>query len=87
MTMPGFDAEASLYRTRTLYSANVLLGQARGAVRPQSDCDLTCVDTCWTDCQDCWELPQGPPRTACYLGVQACKNRCNRDCGCHGALG
>ena len=35
MSMPGFNAEASLYRTRTLYSANVLLLQARGAVRPQ----------------------------------------------------
>ena len=54
MTLPGFDAEASLYRTRTLYSANVLLGQARGAVRPQSGCDrfywkakLTGITTLW----------------------------------------
>jgi hypothetical protein len=86
MTMPGFDAEASLYRTLTLYSASRLLGQAGGAVRPQSGCDWTCVDDCSADCDDCWELPQGPLRTACYRGVQACNNRCERDCGCHGAL-
>ena len=87
MSMPGFNAEASVYRTRTLYSANGLLLQPRGAVRPQSGCDLTCVGDCWGDCNDCWDLPQGPQRTACLRELGACLNSCKRDCGCYGTLG
>jgi len=34
----------SLCRTR--YSANGILGQARGTVRPQFGCNWTCVDDC-----------------------------------------
>ena len=75
MTMPGFNAEASLYRTRTLYSANGLLGQPRGAVRPQFGRNSACVDDCEASCptsDDCFDAKQGSQRAACLVYARAC---------------
>jgi len=46
MTLPGFTADASLYRTMNLYrsgiSANTSTGPRAGLVSPQLDCGLIC---------------------------------------------
>lgn len=79
MKMPGFNAEASLYRTRVLYSANGLLGQGQGGVRPQSElsCEQDCAEFCDGDCGD---LPLGANQAACARAAARCFKSCTRGC-------
>ena len=82
MNMPGFNAEASLCRTRAPYSANGILGQARGTVRPQFGFNSTCLDDCEALCPsvfDCSDAPSSQ-RAACLRFVAICPTRCRANC-------
>jgi len=83
MNMPGFTAEASLYKMSPLYFAFRSFGQADSAVQPQS-CDPTCLDNCVADCPDdfdCFDAP-ARQRAACFREVRACRAGCRSACHC-----
>ena len=63
MFMPGFTAEASLYRRSTQYAAIGTVGHAGGGVVP-AICNPDCLDNCLEDCSDCYDLP-AQYRAAC----------------------
>ena len=75
MNMPGFTAEASLYRPSAGYLVVSGVDQAGNVVTPQvpfPGCDLGCLTDCFFDCQDF------PPRFRA-----ACARRCRLECCRH----
>jgi hypothetical protein len=78
MNVPGFTAEASLYKTSQLYFAFRSVRQAASAVRPQSSCLDDCLDLCGT-VDDCFDSHLS--LATCFLNVGICRARCRSHCG------
>lgn len=71
MHMPGFTAEASVYRTSQQYSMTEAHAPAGEAIRPASFLDRRCYAACRSTC-DCSGL---------YGWAKgACLRECNREC-------
>ncbi len=83
MNIPGFNAEASLYHVKGLYSAIEMIAQTPNAVLPQI-CNLDCLDNCASNCLDPGDCVDLPPKyqAACRRAAIACLTRCRRRC-CH----
>jgi hypothetical protein len=81
MTVIGFTAETSLYRTRLPYSTSVMHRQPAELVRP-AYLDTTCFLSCYGDCnQGCFELTgtaRGECLKDCKVQEQSCRERCTR---------
>ena len=75
MHMPGFTAEASVYRTSRHYQMTNAPAQAGGAIRPARFVDDRCYTACRSTC-DCSDLT-GATRGACH---RACSRECLEDC-------
>jgi hypothetical protein len=71
MSMPGFTAEASVYRTSRHYLITQVPARAGGAIHPASFVDPSCYVDCHLTC-DC------SGQTGANLG--ACILKCNADC-------
>src|SRR6185312_2579286 len=74
MNIPGFTAEASLYRLGLSYQSAGDFSHMDGILIPQA-CDPVCLDNCG-DPSDC--DPDLPPRqrAACLAELRACVRRC-----------
>jgi hypothetical protein len=73
MTFPGFNAEASLHRSRQMYSGVGALGQAVGAIRPAS-CSIWKKAACagaLAACAYVCAQSGGVACAACFAGVGA----------------
>jgi hypothetical protein len=73
MNMPGFTAEASIYRKGQFYFAIAGFSQTEGAVWPQtsySDCSY-CGDP-----SDCFDLPHGSDIRRCEAAIRRCWHSC-----------
>jgi len=75
MNIPGFTAEASIYKMGWLYFAASDFGLTESGIFPQG-CDPVCLDNCGdlSDCDD----PDLTPKTraACRAHIIACRRRC-----------
>ena len=84
MIVPGFTAEASIYKTGGRHRMLGSMRQKDGAVYPAVTCDWTCLDDCLSNCPDPSDCYDVPPRyrAACLRWVRTCNLRCHRLC-CH----
>ncbi len=76
MTMPGFTAEASLYKTSGHYYGLGTVGQINGVIHPAQTVDPNCFKSCFNSCW--WEL------NAIGLGSfgsTLCNSLCTSACG------
>ena len=87
MILPGFTADASLYRTMNLYRsgplANTLIGPGEGLVSLQLDCGLSCAAT-WTVCNVGCALSLDP---FCLVGCGVNFVDCLENCSSGGGGG
>jgi|SRR5215472_1854955 len=72
MRPPGFDAEASVYRTRAWYYMGVSSVGDVGLHLAQQNCPPRCVQECIQGCR------------ADGLSQTSCQRLCQRDCGAYG---
>ena len=69
MTMPGFTAESSVYRTSGYYQMTVGFAAHGNVVHPQIWCDYACMANCRFDC----DYPYAPGSARChYFCQRAC---------------
>lgn len=67
MNIPGFAAEASLYRTDERYQMTGRLSQEPDSIRP-SDCFSDCISNCFRLHID--------PHFPGYLCLESCQSQC-----------
>jgi len=85
MTMPGFNAEASIQKTVLVYKMAWGWDRLGDTVSPQLHCDEGCLDDCQSNCPDpgdCSDLPNPQARARCLRAAVACLRACRRKC-CH----
>jgi hypothetical protein len=80
MKIPGFTAEASLYKTGGCYHMTGDFAQVDVAIRPSIHCDPSCLDNCENSCPEPYECPPGMSHGACMRMVMACRKDCIRTC-------
>jgi hypothetical protein len=70
MTMPGFTAESSVYRTSRHYQMTAGVAAHGNVVQPQI-CDTRCLSNCRSVCRG--DFPPGSAQNECFAD---CFNEC-----------
>lgn len=78
MKMPGFTAEASLFKMAKYYWQNMTLRPANpDGVQPAASHGWTVDQSCYDDCiDDCLNVRHGPVRPG--VCIRLCRNECRR---------
>jgi hypothetical protein len=71
MSLPGFTADSSVYRTSGHYQMTAGFDANTGIIRPQQACDLECAAGCADACSDL----TGREHAQCIIS-------CRTECGC-----
>jgi hypothetical protein len=77
MSMPGFAAEASLFKGSSSYYGSVRASRVGAAIVPQQDsgCTVSCLD--WVGCNNkCGSWPPGLSNYGCWLDCLAPSINC-----------
>ncbi|RPJ50741.1 MAG: hypothetical protein EHM21_04310 [Chloroflexi bacterium] len=78
MSLPGFTADVSLYRTEGQYHAALVPRSARGLVTPafvDTHCHALCYDTCYSNAVTYWGWSEADAQSIC-------PSSCNNECEC-----
>jgi modification target Cys-rich repeat protein len=62
MTIPGFTADSSIYKSCQVYHGAGSMCEFLNRVVPQQTCDFDCLGSCYSDCVEACDDPSSPLR-------------------------